>query len=122
VRFSPNGKYILASTLDSSIRLWDYLRDGGKVLKTYLGHVNKKYSIFSAFSCDGRYIFSGSENAAIYIWDVQSKEVLQVLTGHDGVVLGVNAHPSRKLLVSGSLDGTIKVWSDEIKEEGYMSE
>jgi COMPASS component SWD3 len=54
VRFSPNGKYILASTLDSNIRLWDYLRDGGKVLKTYLGHVNKKYSIFSAFSHDGK--------------------------------------------------------------------
>ncbi|KAJ6262618.1 Beta-TrCP [Drechslerella dactyloides] len=57
VRFSPNGKYILASTLDSSIRLWDYLRDGGKVLKTYLGHVNTKYSIFSAFSNDGKYMY-----------------------------------------------------------------
>lgn len=54
VRFSPNGKYLLASTLDSSIRLWDYLSGGGKCMKTYLGHINKKYSIFSAFSADGR--------------------------------------------------------------------
>ena len=54
VRFSPNGKYILASTLDSNIRLWDYLPLGGKVLKTYLGHTNKKHSIFSAFSHDGK--------------------------------------------------------------------
>ncbi|KAF3941631.1 Jouberin [Dactylella cylindrospora] len=113
VRFSPNGKYILASTLDSSIRLWDYLRDGGKVLKTYLGHVNRKYSIFSAFSHDGKYIFSGSEDAAIYVWDVQTKEVLQVLRGHDDVVLGVNAHPTKNLIVSCSLDGTLKIWTDE---------
>ncbi|KAF3090554.1 WD domain protein [Orbilia oligospora] len=113
VRFSPNGKYILASTLDSSIRLWDYLRDGGKVLKTYLGHVNAKYSIFSAFSRDGKYIFSGSEDSAIYIWDVQTKEVLQVLRSHEDVVLGISAHPSENLLVSSSLDGTVKIWADE---------
>ena len=26
VKFSPNGKYILAGTLDSTLKLWDYSR------------------------------------------------------------------------------------------------
>jgi COMPASS component SWD3 len=47
VKFSPNGKYLLAGTKDSCVRLWDYHR--GKCLKTYMGHKNEKYSIFSTF-------------------------------------------------------------------------
>jgi COMPASS component SWD3 len=40
VRFSPNAKLLFASTLDSTIRLWDYQTD--KVAKTYTGHTNRK--------------------------------------------------------------------------------
>lgn len=41
VFFSPNSKFIFASTLDSTVRLWDYQVD--KTVKTYTGHVNRKY-------------------------------------------------------------------------------
>jgi COMPASS component SWD3 len=30
---------------------------------------------------------SGSEDAKIYVWDLQSREVLQVLEGHRGIFL-----------------------------------
>ena len=36
VKFSPNGKYILAATLDNTLKLWDYSK--GKSLKLYTGH------------------------------------------------------------------------------------
>ena len=39
-RLSPNGKYLLMSTLDSIIRLWDYKIGQGRVLKTYQGIIN----------------------------------------------------------------------------------
>jgi WD40 repeat protein len=32
----------------------------------------------------GKWIVSGSEDHLIYIWDLQSKEVVQRLQGHDG--------------------------------------
>jgi WD40 repeat protein len=45
--------------------------------KTYLGHQNKKYCLFSCFGVDhalGRnYVLSGSEDNNAYIWDLQSK-------------------------------------------------
>ncbi|OCK82990.1 WD40 repeat-like protein [Lepidopterella palustris CBS 459.81] len=119
VRFSPNGKYVLAWTLDSCIRLWNYVEGKGRCVKTYQGHVNKKYSIGGAFGeygvpeCRYAFVASGSEDNSIVLWDVSSKNVMQRLEGHSGVVLGVDTHPDEPMLVSCGLDRTVRVWRDE---------
>jgi hypothetical protein len=83
VRFSPNSKFILASTQDSTIRLWNY--QTSRCMKTYTGHINRTYCLFACFSTtNGNYVVSGSEDGKIYIWDLQTREVLQVLEGHRG--------------------------------------
>ena len=83
VLFSPNSRYVLASTQDSTIRLWNY--QTSRCLKTYTGHTNRTYSLVAAFSTTGgQYIVSGSEDAKIYIWDLQSRRIAQILEGHKG--------------------------------------
>ena len=95
----------------------------GKCLKTYLGHKNERYSIFSTFverhNGDGKegkgdgWVVGGSEDSDVFIWNVGSKEVVQTLVGHEDVVLGVSAHPGRDVIASCGLDGTVRIWIDQ---------
>lgn len=119
VRFSPNGKFVLAATLDSSVRLWKYVE--GRCIKTYQGHKNQKYSINACFGTyvseqeDGEewaFAMCGDEEGKAMIWDVNTKKVLQVLTGHQGVVLGVDSNPDSSLVATCGLDGSIRVWKN----------
>lgn len=95
----------------------------GRCLKTYgggkdpQGYVNSKFSIGGAFGTYGTreypfaFIASGSENGSIFLWDVSTKTELQRIEGaHEGVVLGVDTHPTEPLIVSGGADRTVRLW------------
>jgi len=73
--------------------------------------VNEKYCLFSEFSVTGgKYIISGSEDNMVYIWDLQSKKIVQKLEGHKDVVLAVASHPTENIIASGSLDKDVYLW------------
>ena len=88
----------------------------GKCLKTYTGHKNEKYCVFANFSVTGgKWIVSGSEDNQVYIWNLQSKEIVQKLSGHTDVVLSTACHPTENIIASASLenDKTIKLWRSD---------
>ena len=37
----------------------------------------------------GKWIVSGSEDGKVYLWDLQSREIVQVLKGHTGMCSAV---------------------------------
>lgn len=93
-------------------RLWNF--QNGKFLKTYTGHVNSKYCISAAFSIsNGKYIVSGSEDNCVYLWELQSRKVVQKLEGHTDTVITVACHPTENMIASGALgnDKTVKIWT-----------
>ena len=108
VKFSPNSRFILATTLDGTIRLWDYMNN--KCVKTYQMSQNDaefKYSSIGSFICrnlerqqnqeddDGPYIVQGIQDNKIGIWNIQTKIMIDELSGHTDTVLAVNVHPSQ---------------------------
>ena len=44
----------------------------------------------------------------MYVWDLQTKEVVQVLEGHSDVVLGVSAHPTQPMFASCGTDKDLR--------------
>mmetsp|Transcript_19716 Transcript_19716/g.66274 ORF Transcript_19716/g.66274 Transcript_19716/m.66274 type:complete len:201 (+) Transcript_19716:455-1057(+) len=109
VRFSPNGKYILAATLDNTLRLWNATT--GKCQKTYTGHRNEKFCCVAEFGRKNR-VIAGSEDGKVYLWNMQTKAVEDALEGHTDVVLGLSCHPNEDIIASGATekDRTIRIW------------
>lgn len=95
-------------------RLWNF--STGKFLKTYTGHDNSKYCISSTFSVtNGKYIVSGSEDNCVYLWELQTRKIVQKLEGHTDTVISVSCHPTENKIASGALgnDKTVKIWSQD---------
>lgn len=115
VCFSPNGRFVLASSLDNCIRLWDYV--AGSVKKTYQGHVNEKFAVGGCFGVlDGEpFVASGSEDGGVVLWDVKSKAVIQRVEGHRGVCFWVDVHG--ETVVSAGQDHTVRVYR-HVRGEG----
>lgn len=117
MRFTPNSKYVVVATLDSRVRLWDFL--ASRPVKSYTGHTNTKFCAAAgvALAPEGERhaVFSGSETGEVVLWDLQSRGVRTRLPAHSDAVLAVDAHPSRALLATGGTesDRTVKIWSDE---------
>jgi COMPASS component SWD3 len=96
-------------------RLWNF--STGKFLKTYTGHVNTKFCISPTFSItNGKYIVGGSEDSCVYLWELQSRKIVQKLEGHTDTVISVACHPTQNIIASGALgnDKTVKIWTQEI--------
>ncbi|KAI9788157.1 MAG: WD domain protein [Peltula sp. TS41687] len=110
VRFSPNGKYVLAWTLDSCVRLWDYVE--GRCVKTYQGHLNVRYSVGGCFFARGGSSSSSSSSSrsrTVAAGEVggggQEEEEEEEEEDEDGGAGGEKAY-----IVSGSEDGCLVVW------------
>jgi WD40 repeat protein len=73
------------------------------------GHNESVTSI--AFSADGNYLASGSDDKTVKLWNVESQLEVVTLEGHSNNVTSVAFSPDGRYLASGSDDKTIKLWS-----------
>ena len=60
---------------------------------------------------EGKKLASGSSDATVRIWDVETAATLQVLAQHTGWVLFLRERGQH--IISGSRDNTIRVWDYE---------
>ena len=104
---------MLSASRDGSVRAFDLLRY--RNFRTFASPdglcqfssvaVDSGGEIVAASSTGGKY--------AVYVWSIQTGNILEVLTGHTSHVEALHfspsaAHPGQ--LVSASWDGTLNVW------------
>ncbi len=77
-------------------------------VRTLKGHTGSVCSL--AFSPDGKFLASGSDDKTIKIWRVSDGSIVQTLKEHTDWVNSIAFSPDGKLLASGSRDGTIRLW------------
>ncbi len=96
---------------DNTAKLWDVRTS--KCVRTFSGHRNSQVATNVAFSPCLRYLASGSEDKAAYLYDMRMGTVLHRIRGvHGDAVMDVAFNPLFPQLVTACLDGRIHFYSD----------
>jgi WD40 repeat protein len=106
VAFSPDGQFIVSSSDDKTVRVWDVIT--GAERYTMHGHKDTVNSV--AFSPNGQLVVSGLDDNTVRVWDVTTGTERHTMHGHEGWVRSVAFSPNGQSVVSGSDDKTVRVW------------
>jgi len=107
--FAKSGNVLFTSSLDGSIRAWDLIRY--RNFRTFTAPTRLSFSSV-AVDPSGEVVCAGSlDSFNIHIWSVQTGQLLDQLSGHEGPVAALAFAPSGDTIVSGSWDHTVRVWS-----------
>ncbi|KAK6589449.1 coatomer complex beta [Cryptosporidium xiaoi] len=119
IQWNPKDNYVFASvSLDRTIRIWGIPSNICSITNstvntpnyTLSGHDGGINCLAYSPSAEKPYIATGSDDKTVRVWDYQTKQCIQVLSGHTKAVRSILYHPQLPLILSCSEDGTIKIW------------
>jgi WD40 repeat protein len=109
-RFSPDGRSLVTSSQDGAAYLWDVATGQRQLLLVggpgAVGAVNA-----AAFSPDGTEIATASANRLGTIYYSRDGRVIAPLAGHHDAVTSIDFDPSGRTIVTGSGDGSARLWA-----------
>nr|XP_023014507.1 periodic tryptophan protein 2 homolog [Leptinotarsa decemlineata] len=110
IAFSGNKKFVVSSSLDSTVRAYDILR-----YRNFRVFTSTRPVQFSCVAVDssGEFVAAGGQDIfEIYLWSMKTGKLLEILAGHEGPVSGLAFSPSvtSTTMVSVSWDKTLKIW------------
>ncbi len=109
VRLSPDGQLLATGGKDSMVSLWEVAKDTLKLHRELYGHVNSVFDV--AFGNEGRVIVTGSADATLRLYDVDSGRELRVLRGPSDPIAGVAFSSDKDRVASVGWDGALRIWS-----------
>jgi|GEM_PF-6306032 len=113
--FSLDGRFIVSTCADQTIKLWDITQE--KEIRTFFGHSDNPLT--TAISPDNKIVVTGGYDHVIIIHDVETGREIGKLTGHKGAVFDLAFSADGKILYSSGAEryvggdyivGAIKYW------------
>ena len=122
--FSPDGKQLVTTSKDKTIRVWDLAAAKELALfkvermveeKDAKGKVTQKKDLgreftHAVFTNDGKQIVAANLDGVVKIYDVDGKKEVKELKAHDGI-LALALSPDGTKIATGGWDQLIKIWS-----------
>jgi WD40 repeat protein len=102
----PSGRYILSSSMDRTLRLWDL----NSVDRKTVHSLTNAHILSVSFSPDGKYAICGGNDNLVRLINIQNGKLVRTLQGHRGAVNSVMFSPGGQRVLSASSDGTVKLW------------
>jgi WD40 repeat protein len=109
VSFVADGKTLLSSSYDGTLRLWDVA--SGKELKRFVGSEKEGIEV-AAITPDGRRVLSGGNPRVptLRMWDVASGNLLYESEPMGGGFTWVTPLPDNQRCLTTTRDGVIRLW------------
>ena len=111
--FSPDGRTLASASGDRSIFLWSVGAGGCENEAVLAGHRNAALDV--AWACGGDRLVSASADASVRAWDAMTGAQVKRWGGHSAIVNAVAAAAVAPLCVTGSDDGSARVWDHRAK-------
>jgi len=103
-----NSSVVLSASLDGTVKAHDLHRY--RTFKTFTTPTPTQF-LSLAVDSSGEVVTAGTiDPFHIYVWNLQTGKLMDVLTGHTGPVCGLAFQSSGGTLASASWDGTVKFW------------
>ncbi|KAF5641274.1 GTP-binding protein beta subunit [Fusarium tjaetaba] len=116
VDLSRDGKYTASGHQNGSVYIFN--NDTGRVLYSLSGLAKPVRSV--AFSPGNTRLAAAGDAGIIALYDMKHGEHVGNLTGHSSWVTSLDWSDTGEYLLSGSMDGKVKVWSIERSADRYQ--
>ncbi|MDB5314083.1 MAG: High-affnity carbon uptake protein Hat/HatR [Gemmataceae bacterium] len=115
VAFTADGAELLTGSAGQALLAWD--TTGWQEQARFVGHTGAVTGLFVAATAE-KTVFSTGLDRAVRVWSpARSSAPGARFRGHESWVTGLALTPGGKTLISGSWDGTLRIWDPETGKE-----